>query len=174
VSTIGFLAPKLRRLEQCPATVLGAFLFEERGPLRGLLSLVDWRLHGHLSRLIIDGFASGAVGETLLVPLERRLSQRDLLIVGLGGVPRALEADEFCAALEQLFASVVGLGHESLALCLPGRPEELVETVQALEWLLEAHEPRKAHLRLHVCEPTPVQKAMQPLVERWRLRQLVP
>jgi hypothetical protein len=76
--------------------------------------------------------------------------------------------------LEQLFASAVGLGHSELLISLPGRAEDHVETVKAVQWLLEAYEPCKTELRLHLCEPSLPQKAMLPLVERWRLKQLVP
>lgn len=173
MTSIGFVAPELRRLEQCQATVIAAFRFQEQAPLQGVLSLVDWRLHGHLSRLLINGFLSSAEHEVLLVPLSARLPQQHLLLGGLGE-RRPLSAEAFHAAVSSAFAGALNLRHQELLIVLPGRPEELVETAKAVEWLLEAYEPRKSDLQLTVAEPLATQKAMLPLVERWRLRQLVP
>ncbi|HCU24898.1 MAG TPA: hypothetical protein DF383_07765 [Deltaproteobacteria bacterium] len=53
-------------------------------PLKGQAGLVDWRLNGMLSELIIDSRFSGKRGEALLMPLHGRLSAKELVVFGLG------------------------------------------------------------------------------------------
>ena len=68
MSEISFIPPRLERLDDHPpGGLLGMFRFERRSPLVGVASLVDWRLLGHLSKLVIEGFMTGAKGEAVLV-----------------------------------------------------------------------------------------------------------
>jgi virulence-associated protein VagC len=133
--------------------VLALFRFKEMRPLAGISSLVDWRLHGHLSRLIIDGFFKGDAEESLLIPLGRRLPQEYLLVVGLGDRAGFTEKS-FDSCLKKLFDTARGVNRSEIAVALPGRPERECDTL--------------------LIEPVEAQKVIIPVVERWRLRQLVP
>ncbi|MFO1518434.1 MAG: M17 family peptidase N-terminal domain-containing protein [bacterium] len=67
--------------------------FEDIRPLKGTAGLVDWRLNGRLSRLILDSRFSGSRGEALLMPTAGRLDARELLLVGMGNKTRIAEAE---------------------------------------------------------------------------------
>jgi hypothetical protein len=173
LSKVTFIAPELKRLAVSRSSVLALFRFAERRPLRGIASLVDWRLYGHLSRLVIDGFLSGEEGESLLMPLSNRLHHQYLLVLGLGDRERFGEA-VFVRAVERMFRAAQGLGLRDLSVSLPGRVEETCGNVEAIEWFLACYEEHGHGQLVEVIEPAGAQKAMAPFVERWRLRQLVP
>lgn len=53
-------------------------------PLRGQAGLLDWRLNGYLSDLIIQNRFQGNFGEALLMPSGGRVGAKELMILGLG------------------------------------------------------------------------------------------
>jgi len=58
--------------------------FQDEKPLRGTAGWIDWRLNGRLSRFLIEERLTGAWQERILIPSERRLSARLILLIGLG------------------------------------------------------------------------------------------
>ena len=170
---ITFITPELRRVEHAGGKLIGLFRFGELRPLVGVTGLVDWRLHGRLSRLVIDGFLDGGAEESLLVPLGGRLPQEHLLLLGLG--PRdGFDRARFVTALERLFDAADKLLDGRLVLALPGRAEQLCEPAAATEWLLEIVGRRERERDMVLVEPAAAQKEMLPVLERWRLKQMVP
>ena len=92
-------------------------------PLQGMASHVDWRLYGHLSKLVINGFLKGEAEESLLMPLGRLLPQQYLLVIGLG--ERAgFTKTSFFSSTKRTFETIHKLGHRDMVLTLPGRVEE--------------------------------------------------
>ncbi|MCP4680660.1 MAG: hypothetical protein GY854_35290 [Deltaproteobacteria bacterium] len=173
MKSISFIAPELKRLEGVPATILVVFRFAEMRPLRGISSLVDWRLCGHLSRLVIDGFLTGAVEESLLMPLGGRLPQEYLLVLGIGERERFNE-EAFHLGMKRMFKTIRGLNRVDIVVALPGRPEGACETTDAVDWFLSSFREHGCEQDIRILETTGAQKTMAPAVERWRLRQLVP
>jgi len=57
---------------------------QDRRPLQGYAALVDWRLNGRLSRLILQERFSGSWKETLLLPAEGRIHEKGILALGVG------------------------------------------------------------------------------------------
>lgn len=173
MKTISFTAPTLPRVEASSASVLVLYRFEEMRPLRGITGLVDWRLYGHLSRVIIDGFFTGTLSEQLLVPLGRHLPQQFLLLIGLG--ERVYFGKErFTHGVNQAFETTRGLDARDLVVALPGRAEGICPIGDAIDWLINAYAAFDGDQEVTVIEPQGAQKVMVPAVERWRLKQLVP
>jgi hypothetical protein len=173
LSKLSFISPELKRLGGNRASLMALFRFAERRPLQGIASLVDWRLYGHLSRLVIDGFLSGEEGESLLMPLGNRLPHQVLLVFGLGEREGFGEA-AFIEAVERMFRATRGLGLRDITVALPGRIEDACDNAEAMEWFLGCYEEHGHGQLVEIIEPVGAQKAMAPVVERWRLRQLVP
>jgi hypothetical protein len=64
---------------------VAAFIFENERPLKGLLGLLDWRLCGQISQLILAHHISGKEGEKLLSSMhEYGESPWRLFVFGLG------------------------------------------------------------------------------------------
>ncbi len=59
-------------------------LYTDMRPLFGVPALVDWRLNGRLSKILIKHRFEGEVGEVLLLPAEGRVKAKDILVLGLG------------------------------------------------------------------------------------------
>ncbi|MCE9625602.1 MAG: hypothetical protein K8R69_09165 [Deltaproteobacteria bacterium] len=58
--------------------------YEDVRPLKGQAGMVDWRLNGSLSNLILKDRFNGKRGEALLMPLHGRLPAKELLVMGMG------------------------------------------------------------------------------------------
>ncbi len=169
MSAISLITPELKRLDEHEADAIVLFRFAEAELLSGITSLLDWRLLGHLSRLIIDGFFQGERDETLLMPLGRRLPQDCLLVLGLGQRDR-FDQQVFESQIDRMFSVLDGLRAETLVLALPGRPEGDCSTAQAIEWFLPCYDRRGGERTLTIVEPVGAQKVMLPYIERWRLK----
>ena len=174
MNIVTFIPPKLDRLDEQRGGSLIMFRFEERRPLVGVEGLIDWRLHGHLSRLIIDGFLSGNSDESLLVPLEQRLPHDNLIVFGLGPAEGFCE-ERFVGALQRMFRSMDKLDASAhLTVSLPGRSAGACSSADAIDWFLPVHDNLGTRRDVTIIEPNMAQKAMLPVVERWRLKNSVP
>jgi hypothetical protein len=49
----------LYEIEKLQCDSISIFIFEDARPLRGIAGIVDWRLNGMISKLLIEGFRSG-------------------------------------------------------------------------------------------------------------------
>lgn len=71
-------------IDEIPGRVALATFFEDVRPLKGSTSLIDWRLNGRLSDLILQGRISGQFSESLIMPSQGRLAANEIFIFGLG------------------------------------------------------------------------------------------
>ena len=71
-------------LQECDVLVTG--FFKDERPLRGSSGWMDWRLNGMLSRFLIEKRLTGDWQETTLIPSQRRVLPRMILLLGLGRV----------------------------------------------------------------------------------------
>lgn len=58
--------------------------YENQVPFHGLLGLIDWRLNGRLSQLVIENHFSGKAKEMILMPAEHRFRAQKMILLGLG------------------------------------------------------------------------------------------
>jgi hypothetical protein len=118
-------------IDEVPGQVTLATFFEDVRPLRGSTSLIDWRLNGRLSDLILKGHLSGHFQEALIMPSQGRLSTKDILLFGLGASNEVSEK-----RLEDGFSTLI----DKLALLkspdvIPGRDRLLRRPLQGLHEL---------------------------------------
>lgn len=115
--------PKLEALDELAADGQGCLVltsFADDRPLRGLTGLVDWRLNGQLSRLMLRDFIDCHYQEAMLTPIPGRLPFERLLLVGMGrrtdfSAVRFEDVCRFC------FQAIAGMGVSQFAMALPGR-----------------------------------------------------
>ncbi len=137
---VTFLPVDLARWDQAAAgDLLAVGFYQDVRPLRGAVGLLDWRFDGRLSALIVGGGLTGALGEQLLIPSNRRLPWRLTLAVGLGA---SAELDERRAseAMRRILTTMRGLGLARLTLSLPGREGDRLSARRALQLFLEQTE----------------------------------
>jgi len=76
------LSSKAPERVECEAMVLT--FFQDERPLKGLSGLADWRLHGFISRAMIDDIITGRFAEKTLIPSHKWLLAPKILCVGMG------------------------------------------------------------------------------------------
>ena len=97
--------------------------FEDIRPLKGTAGLIDWRLNGKLSRIILHSKFSGLKGGALLMPASGRLDSKEILILGAGS-RREMNEQEISPFLhfmvEKLFLKKTKSFSLSLSDLMPG------------------------------------------------------
>jgi len=170
---IHFAPLSLAGLDALKSEVLCLPVFADERPLRGAPGLLDWRLCGRLSRLLVEGMLVGEEGEALLMPPpEERVAVERLLFLGAGA--RATFDEERCRALmAALCARVRALRVRTFALALPHDAAGALDPARAIDLLLEACAADGERLDEVVIVDTPeAQRAMEPRIERARRRAL--
>jgi hypothetical protein len=167
---VGFLPMDLARWDQGrPADLLAIGLWSDVRPLRGAAGLLDWRLCGKLSTLIVAGKVNGAADEQTLMPGAHRLIWKLVLAVGLG--PRAeFSEPKFSRVIRRILKTMSGLKLGSLALALPGREDNRITAARAFALLMkESREVLPEALDdLTLIEPPVAQKEMAELLRQQR------
>jgi len=170
---IRFAPRALESLGLLKTEVLCLPVFADERPLRGAAGLIDWRLCGRLSTLLVEGALTGDLGEALLMPPPgQRLALERLLLLGAG---RRVGLDEArCRALmDEVVRRVRALRVRTAALALPPALRATLEPERTIDLVLEAFAPSSEGLDELVIVDTPeAQRAMEPRIERARRRAL--
>jgi hypothetical protein len=168
-----FTTPELAALDQIGTEILVAGIAREERPPRGVTGLVDWRLAGRISRLLLRGFLTGALGEVLLIPGRPRLPFDKIVLFGLGNQAEFEEAI-FRSVLERIIATLGGLKVRTAVVELPGRHFDALPAERATDILLETVGQSREHDVWTLVEPAEAQRAItQHMIrERRRVRRL--
>ncbi|OHB27368.1 MAG: hypothetical protein A2X84_08525 [Desulfuromonadaceae bacterium GWC2_58_13] len=97
--------------------VVAALFFEDVRPLHGAAALLDWRLNGRLTNLLLAEEVTGRIGEQVLVANNGKLAADWILFVG-GGSWRQLDADRYREVARQLLEVCSNAGFSRVSLCL--------------------------------------------------------
>jgi hypothetical protein len=92
------------------------FFLDERPP-SGPAALLDWRLNGRLTELLLQGKVSGCAGEHLLVRSNGKIAADWALFVG-GGRHRGLGEKDCRELLRHLLATCCRAGFSRIAMGL--------------------------------------------------------
>lgn len=71
-------------LDEMEAALALVTVYEDVRPLKGQAGLVDWRMNGYLSEIIMQARFAGTRGEALLMPTQGRIPCGSLMVLGLG------------------------------------------------------------------------------------------
>ena len=166
-----FTLPDLRRLDLAGTEVIAAYLVEGERPPQGVAGLLDWRLGGKISELIQSGFATGKVGEVLLVPGKPKLPFDKTLLFGMGNLQGFSEL-LFSEVVSRMLTTLEGLHVRNAVVQLPGRHVEAISAARAADLLLEQAGARKEHDIWTLVEPAEAQRSITQhmIQERRRVR----
>lgn len=139
-----FTTPHLRKLDLAGTEVLVATLASDERPPRGVVGLADWRLSGRISRIIASGFATGEVGEVLLVPGKPKLPFDKIVLFGVGE-RAAFNETVFRDVVERMLRTLEGLRARTAVVELPGRHFGAIAPERAADVLLESVGGRQEH-----------------------------
>ncbi len=100
---------------------VAAFFFQDERPLCGPVALLDWRLNGLLTDLLVRGEVSGRVGENILVSNNGKLKAPWILFSGAGRWAGMVEA-RYRDQVRRLLITSRNAGFGRIALCLSMLP----------------------------------------------------
>jgi hypothetical protein len=159
-------------LDLSDTEVIVAALASDERPPHGVVGLLDFRLAGRISALIKSGFATGQVGEVVLIPGKPKLPFDKLLLFGIG---RRQDFGDpvFRAVLDKVLRTLEGLRARTAVVELPGRHFEGISPERAADILLESAGGHKEHDVWTLVEPAEAQRAITQhmIQERRRVRQ---
>ena len=138
------VAPSLSRLDDLRFDTLILSHFDDERPLTGVGGMVDWRLNGRLSELILEGVITGEYGEQLLYPQGSRMPFSKILYFGLGDRSK-FSTTRYREATHRLLETMSRIGILSFAMCLPGGQELKMVPRQMVELFL--HELQRVYMR---------------------------
>jgi hypothetical protein len=166
-----FSVPNLRKLDLTGTEVLVAALAENDRPPHGLAGLVDWRLCGGLSALVASGFATGRVGDVLLIPGRPKLPFDKIVVFGVGP-RRSFDEAVYREVVEKILGTLSGLRARTAVVELPGRHFGAIAPERAADILLETAAGRREHDVWTLVEPAEAQRQITQhmIQERRRIR----
>jgi hypothetical protein len=166
-----FVPPALRRLDLAATEVLVGSLTENERPVRGLAGLLDWRLNGRIASLLASGFATGKLGEVLLIPGKPRLPFDKVILFGLGQTANFGDRT-YREVVERILSTLEQLRARSAVVELPGRHFNAIRPEAAASVLLECAAERPDHDLWTLVESTEAQPiiAQQVILEKKRIR----
>lgn len=126
----------LSRWDETSRDCLVLPVFSDDRPLRGAAGLADWRLCGRLSRLIKADRATGAAGETMMLPPGRRLRWKRVMWFGLGDA-KGYSDERFRKDIGWIRDVVKAAAASDWSMQAPGRASGMIGARRAVEIMLE-------------------------------------
>lgn len=122
---------------------VSAFFFEDERPVLGPAALLDWRLNGLLTNLLLEERAGGRAGEHILVRNNGKLAADWIFFMG-GGSRKGLGRESISELLLHFLHTCRDAGLSRVTLCLDSlgglEKSDLEEMMtQALEVMGERH-----------------------------------
>jgi hypothetical protein len=166
---VRFATPDWKTLDVLRSEAILAPFFSDERPLTGVLGLLDWRLCGFVSRMILQGFVHGHSGEAVLVPLRPRMRMDKLFLFGLGP-EQDFNETLLGSATERMLEIGTRARVRAMALVLPGRSTGRVSAVSAMESFVRATAERRDQDEVILLEPPEAQREMDAILQRERRR----
>lgn len=164
---VRFVAPELKSLDEVNCEALAIPFFAEERPLQGAFGLVDWRLCGLISRMMVRKRIVGAFKESVLLPGYPRIGVEKLLLFGLGSAD-AFDEWVLVEISEHMLQTLTGMGVRTSAMVLPGRSTDRIEPERAIEIFLRIASSHSEHDVVTIVDAEPAQQQMALAVERER------
>src|ERR1700741_4365170 len=134
---VRFVAPDWENLDALRSEAILTPFFSDERPLAGVLGLIDWRMCGFVSRMVVRGDVRGGRGEPVVGPLTPRFTVDKLFLFGLGP-----ESDFDDAVMrdttERMFDVLAQAQVRATAIVLPGRNTQRVPAADAMETFVRA------------------------------------
>jgi hypothetical protein len=143
--------------DRLPGDCVVALFFQDQKPLEGPAGLLDWRLDGRLTRMLLDGELTGRAGEHVVLQNNGKLESDWILFVG-GGQWEGLCLETYAALLSHALKSARQAGFKDVSICLAAHEEADSEELekQARKALQEEGE-GLSHCRFSCLNVTPPQ-----------------
>ncbi len=133
---VTLVKPDLHQIDRVAVDTFALTVFDDHRPPQGLTGLVDWRMCGMVSRMLLNGSISARFRDVTLLPAYSRFPSNRILVFGMG------DSAEFSQARAREAAWVmaerlVKLRSPSFLTSLPGSTSGTVHPRSGLEAFLE-------------------------------------
>lgn len=105
-------------LELLEVEVLVALLFADQRPLVGAVGLLDWRLDGEVTRMLLAGSINGRHDERLILRAGAKLQADWVMLVG-AGKRQDCSGRSLTCLLQEIFNCCRAAGFNRIGLTLP-------------------------------------------------------
>ncbi|MBW2504725.1 MAG: hypothetical protein JRE16_09170 [Deltaproteobacteria bacterium] len=106
-----------RPADQLPGDSVVVLFFEDVRPLAGPAGLLDWRLNGQLTKMLLDRKVIGLAGEQVVLQNNGKLRADWVLFVG-GGKWHGLCRETYAALVKRMLTTADQAGFKDVSLCL--------------------------------------------------------
>ncbi|MCB9667772.1 MAG: peptidase M17 [Myxococcales bacterium] len=161
---------ELVTLDELTVDALALPFFEDERPLRKTAGLVDWRLCGRLSRLMLRDCVTGKLGETTLVATEKKFPFLRLFLLGCGPSSQWDDRREWCI-LKQCLDTLEAAKIRAFAIALPGRSLELVDLADARARFLATLSERRLFTDVVIVEASEALRSLPPATRSQRVHE---
>ena len=111
--------------------VATVYFFEDDRPLHGSASMLDWRLNGKVTELLLNGTVSGRIGDTVAIKNNGKLDADWALFIG-GGKRQRLSMAVWERLLKKGLKTCQKAGFERIAFCLDSQEDVPVSQIKEL------------------------------------------
>lgn len=115
--------------DSLPGESVVALYFSDQKPLQGPAALLDWRLDGQLTRMLIDGEIQGRAGEHVMLQNNGKLEANWVLFIG-GGKWHGLCRDTHATLVSHMLSVAAKAGFKDVSLSLMPHAEFSPDVVQ--------------------------------------------
>ena len=116
----------------------------------------------------MNGFITGKISESIIIDSGQRINVGQLVMIGLGKQD-TFNKDQFNKSLLIMQSIVHNLNTSDVICALPGRPENHIESADAITWFLDQMNSIHYKCKTSLIEPHSCQAMMIPTMEKWRL-----
>lgn len=109
-------------LEKCDAESIVTLFFKDLRPLDGPAAILDWRLDGQLTHLLLEKKVRGQIGEQILFESNGKIKSPWILFVG-GDKWYGLSVETHASLVRHMVSVAVNAGFRDLILALMPFPE---------------------------------------------------
>ena len=125
-----------KEIDKLEAEAIVLPFFSDERPLKGANGLIDWRMNGSVSRLLMEGKISGKRGESVLILPRKRIKGDKILMVGLG------DSSEFNGSLLEgvsadILRQIAKIGVNNFAIAIPPKNKTSITTAVAATSIIQ-------------------------------------
>ena len=112
-----------------PGEAVVALYFADLKPLHGPVALLDWRLNGQLTRMLLDGELQGRAGEHVMLQNNGKLKSDWVLFVG-GGKWHGLCEETHAALVKHMLSVARQVGFKDVSLAFMPHEDTSLDILQ--------------------------------------------
>ena len=100
--------------------------FQDERPLKGASGMVDWRMCGAISNMILSERISGEKGESILIAPSRKIKGKKILMIGLG-ISSEIDEEKIRKTGMEVINKLANIGVRNFSIAMPPKQFTSIE-----------------------------------------------